>query len=116
MDRVIDDKKMMHMGKLYIVHGHEFGRSISSPVNAARGLWLRAKYHCVTGHFHQTAEHTEPIIDGSVLGCWAVGCLCDLHPDWLPINRWNHGTAILYRTGTKTFRVDNRRIIDGELF
>ena len=113
---VVDDKKMMRLGDLYIVHGHEFGRSISSPVNAARGLWLRAKYNCICGHFHQPSYHSEPIINGSVLGCWSVGCLCDLHPDWLPVNKWAHGVAVLYRTGTKSFRVNNKTIIDGELY
>lgn len=113
---VIDDKKMMRLGDLYIVHGHEFGRSISSPVNAARGLWLRAKYHCICGHFHQPSSHNETIINGKTLGCWSVGCLCDLHPDWLPVNKWSHGVAVLYRTGTKSFRVDNKIIIDGEIY
>lgn len=114
--RVVDDKMFCKMGQLNIVHGHEFGRSIFSPVNPARGLYLRAKTHCIAGHWHQTSSHTEKDLDNNVIGCWTLGCLCDMRPDYSPVNKWNHGAAIIYRTGTKSFKVVNSRIIDGEIY
>lgn len=114
--KVIDDKMFCKLGDLNIVHGHEFGRSVFSPVNPARGLYLRAKTHCIAGHWHQTSEHKEKDLNGDVIGCWSVGCLCDMHPDYAPINKWNHGAAIIYRSGTKSFIVENKTIIDGEVY
>jgi predicted phosphodiesterase len=113
---VVDDKSILTVADLHIVHGHEFGRTIFSPVNPARGLWLRAKAHCICGHFHQPSYHPEKNIAGKVAGCWSVGCLCDMHPDYSPLNKWSHGCAVIYRTGTKNFRVKNKTIIDGELY
>ena len=113
---VVDDKMFCQMGELNIVHGHEFGRSIFSPVNPARGLYLRAKTHCIAGHWHQTSSHTEKDLNDNVVGCWTVGCLCNMKPDYAPVNKWNHGAAIIYRSGTKSFKVVNKTIIDGELY
>jgi predicted phosphodiesterase len=39
----IPDKQIIHAGNLTILHGHELGASVFSPVNIARGLFLRAK-------------------------------------------------------------------------
>jgi hypothetical protein len=114
--KIIPDKMFCQMGKLNIIHGHEFGRTVFSPVNPARGLFLRAKTHCIAGHWHRTSSHTEKTLTDDVIGCWSVGALCDLRPDYAPINNWNHGAAIIYRSGTKSFQVVNKTIIDGELY
>jgi len=37
----IGDKRIIKLGHLNVLHGHEFGGSIFSPVNIARGLFLR---------------------------------------------------------------------------
>jgi hypothetical protein len=113
---VMDDKAILKVADLHIIHGHEFRRSFFSPVNPARGLWLRAKAHCIAGHHHQTSEHKEKTIGDKVNGCWSIGCLCELKPDYMPINNWNHGSAIIYRPNTKNFIVRNKTIINGELY
>lgn len=112
----VSDKRIVKVGKyLNCIHGHEFGRSISSPVNPARGLYLRGKEISLAGHHHQTSQHTEKSMTGDIVSCWSLGCLCDLRPEYLPINKWNHGFATIQRNGNK-FRLDNHRIIDGKVY
>lgn len=111
---VIGDKRIIKAGDLNIVHGHEFGGSIFSPVNVARGLFLRAKTSALQGHNHQTSEHTESNMDGKITTTWSTGCLCELHPAYLPINKWNHGFCIVDIDG-EDFQVHNKRIYKGEV-
>mgnify|MGYP000905483205 CR=1 FL=1 len=111
----VGDKRIIKAGELNIIHGHEFGGSIFSPVNIARGLFLRAKVSAMQGHNHQTSEHTESNMNGSIVTTWSLGCLSELHPAFLPINKWNHGFAFIdvYKDGT--FDVANKRIKDGKV-
>ena len=112
---MIPDKQLIHAGKLTILHGHEFQASVFSPVNVARGLYLRAKDNAICGHHHQTSEHTEPNINGKVTTCWSVACLCELHPDYAPINKFTHGFAHVKVFDNGEFEVSNYRIVNGRI-
>lgn len=109
---LIDDKQLVYAGKLALLHGHEFGHSVFSPVNPARGLYMRAKESSLIGHHHQTSEHTEKSLSGDVVTTWSVGCLCGIKPDYMPYNKWNHGFAHVRVNKDKSYEVDNIRIID----
>ena len=111
---VIGDKRIIKMGDLNVVHGHEFGGSIFSPVNIARGLFLRGKVSALQGHNHQTSEHTETNMNREITTTWSSGCLCELHPAYLPINKWNHGFTIVDIDGYD-FHVRNKRIDKGKI-
>ena len=111
---VIGAKRIIKAGDLNIVHGHEFGGSVFSPVNIARGLFLRAKVSAMQGHNHQTSEHTESNMNGGITTTFSTGCLCELHPAYLPINKWNHGAAIVDIDG-ENFEVRNKRIHKGKV-
>jgi len=111
---VIGGKRIIKLGGLNVVHGHEFGGSIFSPVNVARGLFLRGKVSAMQGHNHQTSEHTESNMNGEITTTFSLGCLCELHPGFLPINKWNHGYAITEIDGDD-FHVRNYRIYKGEV-
>ena len=111
----VKNKRIMDIGHLAAIHGHEFGESVFSPVNASRGFYLRAKANVIGGHQHQTSEHTESNINGKVVGAWSVGCLCDLHPKYRPINKWNHGFAIVTKFKDGNFEVQNKKIINGKI-
>lgn len=113
---VIRDKRLVVMNGLPFIHGHEFGRGVFSPVNAARGLFMQAKHSAVKGDCHTTSEHTDPDIFGKLITTWSVGCLCGLTPKWLPLNRWNHGVAIIELEGTKGFKIRNYRIDKGKIY
>lgn len=110
----VSDKRILKAGDLNIVHGHEFGGSIFSPVNIARGLFLRAKVSAMQGHNHQTSEHTESNMNGKITTTWSLGCLSELHPAYLPINKWNHGFAVVDINGEE-FDVHNKRIWNGKV-
>lgn len=111
---VVDNRRVVKADHLYIIHGHEYGSGVSSPVNPARGLYLKTKKSAMCGHYHQSSEHTETAINGDVATCWSGGCLCGLHPQYMPLNKWNHGfTEIQYEDGF--FTVRNRRIVNVRL-
>jgi predicted phosphodiesterase len=111
----IPDKQIIRAGNLTILHGHELGTSVFSPVNIARGLFLRAKDNALCGHHHQASEHSEPNINGKLTTCWSVACLCELHPDYMPINKHHHGFAHVKVMDTGEFEVSNYRIVNGKI-
>lgn len=112
---IIDEKRIIKANDLNIVHGHEFASSIMSPVNIARGLYLRAKANTICGHHHRSSEHTEQDINGKIVTTWSVGCLSELHPQYMPINSWNHGFCMIDLHGSKEFEVRNKRIWKGQI-
>jgi predicted phosphodiesterase len=112
---IIDEKRVIRAGDLNVVHGHEFASSIISPVNIARGLYLRAKASSICGHHHRSSEHTEQDINGKIVTTWSVGCLSELHPQYMPINSWNHGFVLIDLHGSKDFEVRNKRIWKGQI-
>ncbi len=111
---IIKDKRIMKAGDLNIIHGHEFGGSVFSPVNIARGLFLKGKVSAMQGHNHQSSSHSESNMNGEITTTWSLGCLCELHPAYLPINKWNHGFAIVDIDG-QNFEVRNKRIHKGKI-
>lgn len=107
---VVERGRYIEMGKLCAIHGHEFGGS-GSPVNAARGLFLKGLECCMCGHWHRTSQHTEPSMKGKVIATYGLGCLCDLHPEYARMNKWNLGFAYIELHGDD-FEVHNMRIQD----
>ena len=111
---IVEDKRILHAGSLNIVHGHEFPSGISSPVNIARGFYLRGKTSVIGGHHHRTSEHTAKDMNDDIVTAWSVGCLSELHPAYMPINEWNHGCAMIEVSGNE-FMTHNKRIYNGKL-
>lgn len=99
---------MLYRG-LYIGHGHEIGAR-GAPVSPARTFMLKTKGNFIGGHFHRTSEQLTRDIKDDVTGCWSVGCACDLHPLYAPINDWNNGYAIIRPFGKDQFRVKNIKL------
>ena len=111
---IIGDKRPMQIGGLWGIHGHEYVGGISAPVNPARGLFLKSKVSCFQGHNHQTSEHTEPTLAGKMVTTWSLGCMSELHPQYMPLNKWNHGFAIVDVDG-ENFEFRNKRIFNGKI-
>jgi hypothetical protein len=106
----LDYHQIVMAGKLPIIHGHEM--RISTPVNPARGLFLKAKTWAMCAHFHRTSEHTSTNLQGTLLTTWSMGCLCDLSPDYNPFgNDWCFGCALVNVEKNGNFTVNNRRIL-----
>lgn len=110
---IIKDKRIIKANGLNIIHGHEFNVGFFSPVNVARGLFLRGKTSAMQSHSHQTSEHTESDMNGKITTTWSTGCLCELHPEYAPLNKWNLGFAVVDLDGTDGFDVRNKRILKG---
>lgn len=113
---IIGNKRIIKAGHLNILHGHEFSKGFIAPVNVSRGFYLKAKANVIAGHHHRISEHVETDLNGKMIGAWSTGCLCELNPQYMPINSWQHGFAtveILDNAGN--FRVDNKRIIKGQI-
>lgn len=111
----IPDKRILKAADLNIIHGDEIGKG-NNPVNFARTIFTKTKKCTIGGHLHQTAEHSEPTIEDDIIACWSVGCLCELHPFYLPIgHKWNHGAAHIRTQDDGTFKVFNFRIHNGKI-
>ena len=112
---LVQDKRIIMAGGLPILHGHEKGNGISSPVNQARGAFLRLHHTVLEGHGHRTSTHSEPDMFGSETVCFSTGCLCDLRPAYAVLNKWNHGGAIVTVHDGGEFDVENFRIASGKV-
>lgn len=109
---LVDGQRPIRLGKLSVLHGHEYRFAISNPVNPARGLFLRARTHALCGHFHQSSQHSARNLEQHVVSAWSTGCLCDLHPEYRPLNDWNHGFAFVSIDKAGAFNVENLRVVD----
>lgn len=109
----LGDKRPILAGKLPILHGHEI--NAASPVNPARGAWLRTSHTVLIGHLHTTSQHTQPDLWHDETATWSTGCLCGLRPLYAPVNRWNHGFAICDVANDGSFDLRNLRITGGKV-
>ena len=112
---LVSDKRIIMAGGLPILHGHEKGNGISSPVNQARGAYMRLHHTVLEGHGHRTSIHSEPDMLGKETVCFSTGCLCDLRPAYAPLNKWNHGAAVVQVNEAGEFNVENFRIAAGKV-
>ena len=111
---IVEDWRVIKLGKLVVVHGHEVGRG-SGGQHPAKWLQAKAQRSSLCGHFHRTDEWTTKDALGQVRTSWSVGCLCNLEPDYLPRNQWNHGAALVDVDKAGEFHVHNVRISGGRV-
>lgn len=112
----VADKRPIRLGDLNVLHGHEYKFAIQNPVNPARGLFLRTKAYAVCGHFHQSSYHTEKTVQQETIATWSTGCLCDLYPEYSPMNNWIHGFAFVEVAENGTFNMNNKVIKLGRVY
>lgn len=112
---LVENRRVILAGKLPILHGHELPRGQASPVNQARGAFMRTMHSVLVGHGHRTSGHAESDMWSNETACWSTGCLCDLSPDYASIaNKWNWGFATVDVSADGSFDVSNYRIaLDG---
>lgn len=112
---MIGDRDFGKAGKIHILHGHECSGAVS-PVNPARGLYLKAMQSAIVGHHHRTSEHSGKNISGDFITTWSTGCLCQLRPKYNPLSSYNHGFAFIEVESSGDFHVHNKRIDNGKLY
>jgi predicted phosphodiesterase len=111
---LVKDGRIIMVGKLPVLHGHELPKGITNPVNPARGAFLRTLDCVLIGHHHRTSEHTERTMLGRTISTKSQGCLCDLSPEYARINRWDHGYAIVEVSKSGDYHCMLRKIINGK--
>lgn len=112
----INDKTLVKAGKLSITHGHHIMRGFFSPVNSARGAYMKAKQSTIISHVHKVSTHSETNMDGKVITCWSTGSLCETKPDYSPlVSNYQHGFAHVLIDSTGDYSVKNFQIINGKL-
>lgn len=112
----VKDKRPIKLGKLTALHGHELAGGAGG-VNPARATFLKTIDSVIVGHYHKTSQHTETTLTGDVISVNSTGCLCDLNPLYMPINRHNLGFAycdLYLKTGH--YKLENLKIIKGEIY
>lgn len=113
----IPENIKVRAGHLFMLHGHTLIKGVFSPVNGARGVFLRAKSSVIIGHVHSSSKHSESNLKGQLIGCWSTGCLCTLSPDYDPHNtKHNQGFAFIEVEKGGDFRVDNYEIHNGKIY
>lgn len=112
-------REVIKAGDFNILHGHELGRSVFSPVNVARGLFTRINASGGVGHHHQRSMHRQNTLDGGMIVTHSFACLCHLDPEYMPYGslKWAHGFGVVeVLNGIGHFTVTNYEIINGEIF
>jgi predicted phosphodiesterase len=109
----IPNSQVIKIGKLHAIHGNEYKGG--GGINAARTLWLRAGESTICGDKHKTQSMIKRNIGGSVHGTWVIGCLCELNPEYLPMNEWCLGFAHICVEKNGDFEVRNLQITNGKV-
>ena len=110
---LVEDQRPVLAGKLPIFHGHELPKGLTNPVNQARGAFLRTNDSTLTAHGHQTSSQPHPTWDKQEAFSWSQGCLCEMHPEFARINKWNLGHAFIEVYQDGSYDVSNMRITEG---
>lgn len=113
---IISSNRYMKLNSLNGIHGHEYFGGATPPVNIARGLYNKGKVSAFQGHNHATSEHSERDMNGKITTTFSIGCLCELAPSYMPLNKWNHGVAMVeLDTNGEDFNFHNKRIYKGKI-
>jgi hypothetical protein len=106
--------KHVQIGHLHIMHGHHIK---GSGANIASTILNKAGVNIMFGDRHRSQEATRKRFDGSIIGAWAVGCLCPLSVSYSLYNPdWINGFAIVESNQDGTFQVENKRIIGDNIY
>lgn len=112
----VKDQRRIMLGKLPVLHGHELGKGFASPVNPARGAFIKAYDHILIGHHHQYSTHQAKTLMDKIIATFSCGCLCNLHPEYARVNQWAHGFATVEVDKSQAFEVRNYRIVNGKIW
>jgi predicted phosphodiesterase len=111
----IAEDRILDLNGLILLHGHEYKNAITSPANPARSLFLRTKSTALCGHYHQASEHSEPTVNGEMISTWSLGCLCQMHPKYMPLNKWTQGFALYFKHDDGFWHIENKKIMSGHV-
>jgi len=103
-------------GDFIIEHGDKIPGA--GGVVPARTALLRLKTNCIINHFHKSSQSSQRVYgtgESSTIRAYSLGCLCELAPDYMEINEWNHGFAILTKidnlVSVNNYKIEGNTII-----
>ena len=111
---VIKNKRIVKFSGLSIIHGHEYRTGMFNPVGVARWLYMKARENAACGHAHKSDSFSARNIGQRTIATWAIGCLCDMNPEYMPLNDWQAGFAFVRRTDVG-FKFYNALIENGKV-
>jgi predicted phosphodiesterase len=84
----------------------------------ARTLLMRLKSNSIVNHFHKSSESSQRIYgvgEPTNIRAYSLGCMCDLAPEYMEINEWNHGFCIMSKIKDKVsvsnYKIEGNTII-----
>ncbi len=108
----VKDRRIILLGDVPVLHGHEIS---NGGVNPARSAFTKLINTAIVGHSHRSMVWREKNIFGKYTECFATGAMCGLSPFYLPINKWDHGFAIVNVGRSGKSEINNHVIIEGVL-
>jgi predicted phosphodiesterase len=112
---IIKDKRPIILGKLTVLHGHELMGM--GGVNPARATFTKTMEDTLVGHYHRTSSHSEPTMNNKLINVHSQGCLCEMNPMFMPINKWNLGFAYVdLNIATGEYFLENKKIVKGKIY
>ena len=109
-------RSRVSFGNYLIEHGDKIPGA--GGVVPARTALMRMKTNVIINHFHKTSSSSQRVYDiddSSTINGYSLGCMCELEPEYLEINEWNHGFAILHndqgKISVKNYKIEKGRII-----
>jgi len=111
----VDNYAYAKLGKLTIIHGHEFRIGGGQDKNAIN-LNSKARVNCIMGHFHAPQTYFYKNLNGETIGTWVTGALCGLSPKYHQFNNWKHGFAFVELEKNGNFKLQNKIILNGVVF
>ena len=103
-------------GDFLIEHGDKIPGA--GGVVPARTALMRLKTNCIINHFHKSSQSSQRVYgtgESTTIRAYSLGCLCELAPDYMEINEWNHGFAILTKidnlVSVSNYKIENNTII-----
>ena len=113
---VIPFRSKVVFGDYTIEHGDKIPGA--GGVVPARTLLMRLKANSIVNHFHKSSESSQRVFgvgEPTVIKAYSLGCLCDLNPEYMEINEWNHGFAIMKKIDNivtvSNYRIEGNIII-----
>ena len=84
----------------------------------ARTLLMRLKSNSIVNHFHKSSESSQRVFgvgEPTNIRAYSLGCMCDLAPEYMEINEWNHGFCIMTKIKDKVsvsnYKIEGNTII-----
>ena len=103
-------------GDFVIEHGDKIPGA--GGVVPARTALMKLKTNCIINHFHKSSQSSQRVYgtgESTTIRAYSLGCLCELAPDYMEINEWNHGFAILTKidnlVSVNNYKIEGNTII-----